>query len=266
MAQRAARQRLHRLVARGASGAARAWLLVRRAGRVRAPPARGRGYVDGAHPRARGAGVAEHGRRQGELRPHPIGRRTGPVQRRLPVRPAGSGPRGGRARFSVARQPVARGPSLRRPPGGFRFPPRARRAHPLHPAAGARPEHRGSRSCRRGARHPLGAAEPVQPGAARLRQEPASHPGDDHQPDPPHRRRDRVGQGRSRRHPLEARFTGSAAAHREVPGGRGAGGATHRFSRRGQAAQRQPRPRRVVEPHGRRARCHRLRPRQPVQS
>ena len=93
-------RRVHRRPARGAAGAAGARLLLRQAGRVRPPTHRGRGHLDGPHPRARRHRAAERRGRAGHLRQDPLARDHGPVPRHLPVRAGGRRARGGPARRS----------------------------------------------------------------------------------------------------------------------------------------------------------------------
>ncbi len=77
---------VHRRADRGAAGTARARLLLRQAGRVHPPADRGRGHLDGPHPRARRHRAAERGRRARDLRQDPLRRRDGSLPRDLPVR------------------------------------------------------------------------------------------------------------------------------------------------------------------------------------
>ena len=109
-----ARAGLHRPAHRGAAGAARARLLLRRAGRVHPAAPRGRGHLDGAHPRARRHRAAERGRRAGDLRQDPRRRRDRPVPRHLPVRAGGRRARGRPARASPCSTRCCRPSSGRR--------------------------------------------------------------------------------------------------------------------------------------------------------
>ena len=236
-------------------------LLVRRARRLRAPHARGRG--DLARPRAgaRRDRAPVPGRHAGHLRqdaqPRPARRA---VPRHLQLRRGGGGPGGGRARPAADPPPAAAGARGARPGARStsrtelerpRAPGPAPRLRPFDGLAGAR---------RRGARHPLDPAQRPVAGAARPRQVPAAHPGHGHQRDPPHRRRDRLGQGADQ----PAARTISASRCRASSG---CAAPTRRSRRRsgigypggGQAAGRQPRPRRLDQPDDRGAGAGRLR-------
>ncbi len=71
----------------------------------------------------------------------------------------------------------------------------------LRPAAPARAVDRLPGPRRRGPRHPVAAAQRLLAGPVRPRQVPEAHPGHGHQRDPPHRGRDRLGQGGDQPHP-----------------------------------------------------------------
>ena len=131
----------------------------------------------------------------------------------------------------------------------FRRPPLAR---PLGPRAGPRG---------RGARHPLDAAERRQPDPGRPGQVPEAHRGGADQPDLAHRGGDRLRQGALHPPPLRPRPAGAEAAPRPRRRGRGRRRERHRLPGGGEAGRRQPRPRRLGQPHHRRRGRRRLRDR-----
>ena len=178
------------------------------------------------------------------------------VPRHLQLRRGGGRPGGGRARAARSSATCCRPSAPAIDPAPLRFPGRARGPRAPRPAPRLRPLDRRPGARRRGARHPLDPPERPLAGAARLRQVPAAHPGDGHQRDPPHRRRDRLGQAADQpapRQPRAARCRGRRCvcdADEAVDGRRAA-----RLPGGGQAARRQPRPRRGDQPHDRRRRC-----------
>ena len=255
-----ARTGLHRPPDRGAAGAARARVLLRRAGRVHPAAPRGRGHLDGAHPRARGHRAAERRRRAGDLRQDPRRRRGGALPRHLPVRAGGRRPRGRPpghhpAPLAAAARAPARGLGARR----LRLRRRARRVHPVRPAARAGAEHDGARAGGGGAPDPVDPPQRAEPDPVRPRPVPAADPGHDHEPHVAHRGRARLRQGGDQPHPRPPRPAGAAAAARPAGGRRGRGGRTDRLPRGGEAVQRQPRPRHLDPSRDRGAGAHGVR-------
>ena len=203
--------RLRGRAAGGDPDPARAHLLLRRAGRLRAPHDRGRGDLARARAGARRPRAPVPRRHAGQLRqdaqPRPAAR---PVPRHLQLRGGGGGAggrRGGPAAHPPPAAARARGPSAR----AVRLPGRARGSRPPRPAPRLRPLDRRPGARRRGAGHALDPPERPLAGAARPRQVPAPHPGDRHQRDPPHRGRDRLGQAADQPDPLRPRAAGAAA-------------------------------------------------------
>ena len=252
MAHRAVGQWLRRRSARCPARDASARLLLWRARRLHPPPARGRGHL--ARPRARACRdrAAERGRHARHLRQDQGHGRSRRVLRRLRVRAIGGRPGGGPARPPAAPFAPAAGAApgrLRR--RAFRLPAPPRPLHPLRPEQGAGAEHGVAGGGGREARHPLAAAERPEPDPARPRALPAAGSGHDHQLDAAHRGRARLGQGGDRPAAGRPRPARAQAAHGLRRRGRGLGRPPHRLPGRGQAAQRQPWPRRQHPPDGR---------------
>ena len=138
----------------------------------------------------------------------------------------------------------------------FDLPTERDESDPLRAAPRARALDRLAGARRRGARHPVAAAQRPLAGAARPRQVPEAHPGDGHRT---RRRTSRSRSPRTRRRPTASSATSACrcrasdwCARRSdaVRGGRAA-----RLPGRGQAARRQPRPRRLDRPATTPSRC-----------
>ena len=130
----------------------------------------------------------------------------------------------------------------------FDFAPGDGAAHPARRAAGVRAVHPGAH--RRGGqpRHPVHPARPPFARPVRARRPPAADPGDDDLADLGHRGRRRVGQEPDQPAARLGRAAGPAGGRRRQRGRRGGGGQAARLPVRGQAARRQPRPRRPPRP------------------
>ena len=176
----------------------------------------------------------------------------GHVPRRLRVRAGGRRPRGRPAGPHPAPlAAAARAPARGLRPRRLRLRRRARRVHPLRPAARARAEHHVARARGRGAANPVDPAQRAEPDPVRPRPVPAAHPGHRHEPHVAHRGRARLRQGGDQPHPRPPRPAGAAPAAGAARGRRGRGGRADRLSGGGEAVQRQPRPRRLDPPHDR---------------
>ena len=211
---------------------ARARLLLRRAGRLRAPHDRGRGDLAGARAGARRHRAPVPRRHAGQLRQDARATtcRAGSTTSSTATRRrwwAWRPPRWACA-SSCHLLPPERAAHL---PGPLRLPGRARGSRPPRPAPRLRPLDRLPGARRRGAGHALDPPQRPLAGAARPRQVPAPHPGDRHQRDPPHRRRDRLGQAADQPDPLRPRAAGAPAGAGARAGGRRRGRRAARLSR-----------------------------------
>ncbi len=175
------------------------------------------------------------------------------LHRRLRVRAARRRHRGRRARPAAALLAAAGGAAPgRHRARGLELARGARRVHPLRPAPRARALTASLVHGRRGARHPVAAAQRPVAGAARPRQVPAAHPGHRHRAHPAHRGRARERQGGDQQDPRHARPAGAAPGAGAERGPGRARRAPHRLPGRDQALQRQPRPRHLDPAHHRR--------------
>ena len=234
-------------------GLAAARLLLRRARRLRPPAARGRGHL--ARPRARACRdrAAERRRHAGHLRQDPRHRRARPVPRRLRVRAVRGRPGGRPAGAAAAPLAAAAGAA----PGRVR-----RRAFRLRSAAAtgssASPRaRRWGRARRRWWRRPkqrdipwlrLNDQSLIQFGHGRFQQRIQATITSATPHIAVELASDKEETGQAARRPRPA---GAQAAHGLRRRGRRLGRAAHRLPGGGQAAQRQPRPRRQHPPDGR---------------